>query len=404
MKTVIDLAQMLAPLPDGEGGVGRDLREDYSPSSPYQKLRDARAEARAEERAQDAAEGEEGVPQPWREVKRLGALCLSEQTRDLEIAAWLAEALVRLDGLEGLHDAARLLSGLLESYWDGAYPLPDEDGLEGRAAPLAGLAGQSADGTLMQPLRRLPLFHRADGSAVSLYVWNLAEDTAALADARRREARHASGIPQLSALEQEAVAAGAQWRALGDAARATAEAWAGFDAQLTARFGEAAPPTRRVADLLARFVELATRFGGAAAPAVATAPSPAPAAVVPQPVGAAPAVVAPIVVAPPTAEGAVLNRESAIRQLESLAVFFRQTEPHSPLAYAIETLARRARMPLPALLEEVLPDAAARHAMLSMLGINPGAAVSAPLPPQTQENPKPAPETPPAAEPKGIVW
>ncbi|ONG52011.1 hypothetical protein BKE38_15210 [Pseudoroseomonas deserti] len=404
MKTVIDLAQMLAPLPEGEGGVGRDLREDYSPSSPYQKLRDARAEARAEERAQDAAEGEEGVPQPWREVKRLGTLCLAEQSRDLEIAAWLAEALVRLDGLEGLHDAARLLAGLLETYWDAAFPLPDEDGLEGRAAPLAGLAGQSADGTLMQPLRRLPMFRRADGSAVSLYVWNLAEDTAALADARRREARHASGIPLLSALEQEAAAAGAQWRALGDAARAAAEAWDGFDAQLTVRFGEEAPPTRRVADLLARLIELAARFGGAAAPAVEAVPtpSPVPVAAAPQSVSAAPAIAAPV--APPSTEGAVLNRETAIRQLETLAVFFRQTEPHSPLAYAIETLARRARMPLPALLEEVLPDAAARHAMLSMLGISPGAAVSPPLPPQTQENPKPVPGLPPADEPKGIVW
>ncbi len=395
MKTVIDLAQMLAPLRQGEGGVGRDLREDYSPSSPYQKLRDARAEARAEERAQDAAEGEEGVPQPWREVKRLGTLCVAEQSRDLEIAAWLAEALVRLDGLEGLRDAAALLSGLLEGYWDAAYPLPDEDGLEGRAAPLAGLAGQSADGTLMQPLRRLPMFRRADGSAVSLYLWNLAEDTAALADAKRREARHASGIPILSVLEQEAAAAGAQWRALGDAARAAAEAWDGFDAQLTARFGDAAPPARRVTDVLARLVALATRFGGKAAPVMEAAPPPPVAA--PEVVTATPAVIA----APPVA---ALNRESAIRQLESLAVFFRQTEPHSPLAYAIETLARRARMPLPALLEEVLPDAAVRHAMLSMLGIRPGPAVSPPLPMQTQENPTPAPEAAPVSEPKGIVW
>jgi type VI secretion system protein ImpA len=63
------------------------------------------------------------------------------------------------------------------------------------------------------------------------------------------------------------------------------------------------------------------------------------------------------------------TREDAIRQLEDLAEYFRKTEPHSPLAYTLEDAVRRARMPLPDLLAEVLPDAGARKAMLTMLGI-----------------------------------
>jgi type VI secretion system protein ImpA len=66
---------------------------------------------------------------------------------------------------------------------------------------------------------------------------------------------------------------------------------------------------------------------------------------------------------------ALRTRDDAIRQLEDLAEFFRRTEPHSPLAYTLDDAVRRARMALPDLLAEVLPDNGARQAMLTMLGI-----------------------------------
>jgi type VI secretion system protein ImpA len=66
---------------------------------------------------------------------------------------------------------------------------------------------------------------------------------------------------------------------------------------------------------------------------------------------------------------ALRTREDAIRQIEELAEYFRKTEPHSPLAYTLADAVRRARLPLPELLAEVLPDSGARQAMLTMLGI-----------------------------------
>ncbi|MBR0668591.1 hypothetical protein GXW71_29840 [Roseomonas hellenica] len=44
---------------------------------------------------------------PWRTI------CLGERSKDFEVAAWLTEALVRLDGLPGLSMGAKLISGLL---------------------------------------------------------------------------------------------------------------------------------------------------------------------------------------------------------------------------------------------------------------------------------------------------
>ena len=63
------------------------------------------------------------------------------------------------------------------------------------------------------------------------------------------------------------------------------------------------------------------------------------------------------------------TRDDAIRALEEIATFFRKTEPHSPLAFTLDDAVRRARMPLPDLLAEVLPDAAVRRSMLTSLGI-----------------------------------
>ena len=42
--------------------------------------------------------------------------------------------------------------------------------------------------------------------------------------------------------------------------------------------------------------------------------------------------------------------------LQEIAEYFRRTEPHSPLAYALEQAVRWGRTPLPKLLEELIPD------------------------------------------------
>lgn len=401
MDDGIDWEPLLTPLPHGAGGAGEDLRQDYSATSLYQRLRDARAEARAAERAQDAAEDDDAVPPQWREVKRLGQACLAEKSKDIEVAAWLSEAMVRLDGIQGLYQSARLLSGLLEQYWDQLFPLPDEDGLEGRAAPLAGLSGATADGTLMQPLRRMPLFTRVSGDEVSLYTWKLAEETAALPDPARREARYAAGVPELALLEREAAAAKSVWARLGRQVAEAQTAWRDFDVQASARLGELAPSTRRVTDVLDSLAELSARFGEASpAPAATRAEDPIELPVASESIGDRPLHSTP----QQAGEASTASREQAIERIEELARFFRRTEPHSPLSYSLETLARRARLPLPALLDEVLADPGARHAMLSMLGIH-RISTSAATPVLRQDvSVEPPVSSDSDAAPKGIVW
>lgn len=354
----IDLAPLLAPLEAGEQGAGVDLRLDYSATSPYQRLRDARAAARAEERARDADDESEGPPADgWRDVLAVGQQALAAQSKDIEIASWMTEALVRLHGLPGLTSGATLIVGLCEAFWDAGFPQPDEDGLEVRASPIGGLSGSSADGTIMQPLRRLPMFRRTDGTGLGLYQWEQAEQAAGLPD-DKRDAKYAAGTPELATLEAEARMDQAflrgTWRDASDALAA----WRELDRVVEARFGSEAPSLRKVTSLLEQLLVVLTRLGGEPqadeAGSAVDAASPAEA-------GAA--------VAAGGARGALQTREDALRELDRIAEFFRRTEPHSPLAYTLEEAVRRGRMSLAQLLAEVLPDQESRNGMLARLGM-----------------------------------
>jgi type VI secretion system protein ImpA len=364
-EDVLDLPTLLAPL-----STSIDPRTDPSAVSPYRRVKDARSEARDEERARDS-EGEEDAPvaEGWRLVRRLGEEILTGSAKDFEVATWLTEALVRQNGLAGLIAGTQLLTGLLETFWDDGFPLPDADGIEDRAIILGGLSGASGDGTIMQPLRRLALFRRTDNTPLPLYRYDQAEEVAGRPDPEYRERRYAAGVPEMAVLEAEASAARPALQALLAQVAVAVETWRRFDAVLTERFssfGEV--PTSRVSRLLERLQEVAQRLAGPAqaglvaeAPVEGAIPGMAPSSPGPAAGGFQPG--------DPMA--AIATREGALATLERIADFFEKTEPHSPLAYTLRDAARRGRMTLPELLEEVLADETARVGMLSALGIRP---------------------------------
>lgn len=226
VSPVIDLPTLLAPL-GGDGG-GVDLRVGDAPL--YWALRDARTAAREQERAADRGDPEAdpaAALAAWREVKRLGITCLSGWSKDFAIAAWLIEALVRLDGLPGLTAGAALISGLLERYWESGFPRPEldvhpEEKYDSRLLPLAALAGYRGasaweGGTVVQPLRLLPLFHRPDGSPVHSLHWHDAVWNPRITDAGRQAIR--------AELQTQAGAHAAQMEDLIGQLRAARAAW-----------------------------------------------------------------------------------------------------------------------------------------------------------------------------------
>ncbi|HTS48072.1 MAG TPA: type VI secretion system protein TssA [Bryobacteraceae bacterium] len=141
----IDIEALLQPI-SAEAPSGADIR--------YHPLTDQIREARRQE---------DGVAQGvWkRDVKtaeyprvvKLAREALTKNTKDLQIGAWLAEALLHQEGFQGLGQGLELLQRLLENFWDTVHPGMDEDGdLEMRATPLRWTATQLEPAIRSAPL------------------------------------------------------------------------------------------------------------------------------------------------------------------------------------------------------------------------------------------------------------
>jgi type VI secretion system protein ImpA len=358
-----DLEALLAPIP-GDAPQGTDIREDFSANSPYNRLRDARSEARDAERGQDAPAADQEVRDPapyWRTVREVAVKVLADTTKDLEVAAWLTEALVRGHGLAGLAAGAQVIAGLAERYWDGVFPLPDEDGLETRVSPVTGLNGRDGNGSLMQPLYKLTLFRRRqDDTPVALYQYQQIEKISTT-NAERRAA--------FETLEKDARAAESRaFGALYADAWAARDAWQAMANTLDTKAGADGPSTTAVRDLLSGIIEVTKRYAPAEMVAAVSAPSgeavAGAAASADVPEGAASA-------GPTASPGRIGTREDALRVLGEIADYFRRTEPHSPISYTLDEAVRRGRLTWPELLQEVVADMNTRNSILTMLGIRP---------------------------------
>ncbi|MFN6998613.1 MAG: type VI secretion system protein TssA [Elioraea tepidiphila] len=362
-----DLARFLQQI-EGDNPAGVDLRQDFSPSSTYYRLRDARAEARAAERAMDATPEETAVPPQWRTIEDLAAKALESQSKDLEVASWYTEALLRHHGFDGLAAGIKVMHGLVDAFWDTIYPRPDEDGLETTVAGVAGLNGVGGDGTLAQPIRKVALFRDVQGAPIALWQIEQADALQSL-EPERRQARIAAGALSLDMIEKGAAQMPrAHWAELLPAVRDALAAWQALGEALDTKAGAAAPPTSAVRGLLEAVLAALLRFAGANAPdegaeAGAEAAS-----------GAAAGDAVSAAGAPargPARPGEIASREDALKLLDDVARWFRRVEPHSPLSYTLEEAVRRGRMTLPELLQETLQDETARQAFLTALGIRP---------------------------------
>jgi type VI secretion system protein ImpA len=63
----------------------------------------------------------------FEEVVELATDILENESKDLTLAIWLTEAMLNLNGFEGLASGLDLIHGLLDGYWDHLYPEEMED-------------------------------------------------------------------------------------------------------------------------------------------------------------------------------------------------------------------------------------------------------------------------------------
>lgn len=355
----IDVNELLAPIP-GSDPAGSDA----SFSDQFDRIREAR-------RADDPglAQGDwqtELKVADWREAQSLAEDILLRTSKDLQAAAWLAEAAIARHGLEGARDGFDLLTGLLDQYWDGLYPRADDGDLEERAGKLAWFATYGSRALLGLMLNDDP------HAALSLSGWldsrevdNLGRQNAEAYQAALDEGRINGETYDTRIL----ATADATIRERVDMVQAARDAFARFSAKSDERLGRDAPSLAAIDDALKKIQQIyakvaaAKGIGGIAAPVdEAGAGGEAGAAYAGGGGSGAPL---------DLGGNSLASKEAALRALGEIAGFFRRTEPHSPVAYLLERAVYWANMPLEQFLAELIRDEGTLSSIRERVGLPP---------------------------------
>ena len=358
----IDINSLLEPV-SAESAVGSDIRLDGSVTSEYSRIRDARKGARAAERSNIFDDDSSQADEHWRTVLQLAPDILKNQAKDLEVASWYTEALVRRAGFQGLRDGFSLIRQMIEQYWDDIYPLPDEDGIATRVAALTGLNGEGAEGVLIAPMRSVPITQEGAQGPYSYWQYKQALDAQRVTDEQGRADLISKNGFSLDDI-QAAVNQSEQtfYVDLRDDVRDALDEYKRISQLLDERCGiHDSPPASNIINTLSDILGAITHIAQLKLPqaeeeSVEDADHP----------GDSGATAA----SPGTTNGGpVKSRDEAFRQLAQISQFFRQTEPHSPISYVLEKAVRWGNMPLGDLIQELIPDSSSRSVFSSLTGV-----------------------------------
>jgi len=357
--TVDDLCEEIP----GESVCGEDPRSDISPSSTYYTLKDVRNNARANERkALIDEESLASVIVEWNPILEQVPDALINNCKDIELTAWYIEALARKHGFKGLTFGFQLAKNLIESYWDGIYPTPDAGELQERIAPLIGLNGVDGPGALVAPIKSLPI---TDGVEIfSTWQYEQACEIQRL-ETKKQEKKISAGAISIEKVEQSIKeSTNAFYIELHHDIEAALEAFLSLSAAMDkAMLGEP-QPTSYVRKALESCLHAVNHIAkdilaeDAAIEAEEEQDS----------------FVEDIDIEEQQPSDSILQaqietREQALRKLNEIASFFRKTEPHSPMSYAIEQVIRWSELSLPELLQELIVDGDARNGFFKLSGI-----------------------------------
>lgn len=113
-----DILKEITGSPDGVG-------YDISLSKIYDDIKDARFEE--DDRLSQGIWERDLKKADWNAVEKLSSDALIDQSKDLQIIAWLIESLSILDGFEGITKGIEILTSFIESFWNFCYPRDEEN-------------------------------------------------------------------------------------------------------------------------------------------------------------------------------------------------------------------------------------------------------------------------------------
>ncbi len=358
-----EIALLIKPI-SSKKTTGINLREDISPSSSYYMLKDLRTRARNIERK--TAVGEEGLDAlpDWRAILDEGQKVLIKKSKDLEITTWVLEALVRLEGFDGLIKGFLLIEALIDRYWDNLFPLPDEEGYEIRFSPIIGLNGNESEGTLIQPIKEICITDVSQSQGYALWQYQQSIEFSKITDPKVIEKKLEQGIIKLEEITKAAKSAAADfYPILWGKVALCLEVFDRFMAKLNHLCGDQSIPASNIKSTLALFQDhlrfMTKEIGCPLEKKVAETNT----AIIQE--SRAPEKKLDSSVK----KELISSRSDALQTLIQVAGFFRETEPHSPIPYLLDRAVRWGHLPFPELLKEMIADESARKNAYEMSGI-----------------------------------
>ncbi|MDG2381834.1 MAG: type VI secretion system protein TssA [Pirellulaceae bacterium] len=347
----LDVEFLLKPI-SIDHPAGMDLRTDAIEHDCYDQIRRERSAARSVERRLDVEPDHDrvGLQKNWNSVFELSQKLLAEDSKDLEIAAYLLEALIRVHGFSGLRDGFTIVRRIVEEYWPDIYP-KTADNQHPELSHLAGLNGGEVIGSLIGPILTQPL---TGGGVANEFICT--------------EFMQARQLETLSPEDRERQLESVQQVTMDEFRRAVAETPTGFYVRLQQDVdecleefqqlrstlievcGDQAPPTTNILEALETSAEILTYIAGPADHQNAE-----------EMIDDAKDSDASRTSSTGNAMSETIRtREEALLALEEVAAFYRRSEPHSPMSSAASQLACWGKMTLPELVDILIPDEQAR--------------------------------------------
>jgi type VI secretion system protein ImpA len=373
MPLSLDLPQILAHA-SSDSPAGEDLRSDSNPNNLYRRIRDTRNAARDREARDDRGDprrnDESSAIELWDKVWELGTDYLANTARDLEVAACLIEASIRLDGAAGFALSLDLTSALIKDFWGNIYPLPDEDGIETTLLPIARLNGDP----IFYPLQRIPITESYGESLFVIWQYEQAHRVAKLQSEKPEEAQKllSKGAASIEALQQAVRdSSDSFYQSLNNDLKQASAALEKFQETLEAKVTDesAIPNLSRFRDGLR---EASGVLQNVAGPRLQMSGSPTSiqpnsnAQISPNASSAGNSPGAAVSI-----PGSINSREDALATLERVAQWFQTHEPQSLLPSQIRKAVRRGRMTPEQLCLDLIEDESVLKLLFKDVGIIP---------------------------------
>ena len=359
---VIDLDAMLQPVSE-ESPSGENLRY----SGLYDEITEAR---RADDDLNQGDWQTELKVADFRKVIDLGVDALTSKTRDLQIAAWLSEALVKQYGFAGLRDSMKLLTGLQVNFWDTLHPEIDEGDMEGRANAIAWFETQAAQSIMTTPITGAKGYSFRDWEDSKTF--DFSENTDNLDSAEQER------VSELKTkAEKQRRVTGEMWRTEVAATRRAnceqvnfdiEECWTEFNnlnQAVEEKYDRNQMPG--LANLKKSLDAVHTQLKKLLEQKRKEEPDESD---LPAEDGAIGENGVPGVGG--ASGGPVGSRRDALRRLNEIAEFFHRTEPHSPISYIVQRAVKWGNMPLELWLQDVIKDETVLYNLRQTLGISTG--------------------------------